>query len=445
MGISGYISIYNDWDILDHAVQSVAPYIDELVVVDGGYQWMSAYLTAIGRTPARSSDRVYDITSRVRVPTKVLSGPWDSELQKRKAGYGACSHDFVLRFDADEILYFDDVALERYVASARPVAEMEIPIYFAPGWIQGGHTTSPTRLPRVGCLFNRRKVTSEEHLDYLWLISEGNRSTGIIQPHSRHAVFHDPIAFAAHLTGWRTVDTAVQRAGFYIFNYGRTYGLPWHPALQGKPVPDSAEVLEHIEAAAISDLLARSQVVGAHHHHDSATLAKSPLSLEQEQPLLPLFDRFLKSHTRLHESLWHGFQHFAGGVPLYFEITAAESLEALAGNDGPCFETETSRVGHVAATISYLLSEPPWRRDIDAAVELTSNCVRIIMPSQDIAPESYIRRVLEVTITVGASDRIQRLRCVEPHLGANDGAWSSDRRETQCESRPASEHDRGHC
>jgi hypothetical protein len=66
MSISGYISVYNDWDILEHALQFVIPYIDGLIVVDGGYRWIahisrqlavtaSAPLT--GSPPKSSGDR----------------------------------------------------------------------------------------------------------------------------------------------------------------------------------------------------------------------------------------------------------------------------------------------------------------------------------------------------------------------------------------------------
>ena len=410
MGMSGYISIYNDWDILAHALRSVVPYIDELIVVDGGYQWMSAYLVAIGRNPKRSIDRVHDIINEFRVPTKVLWGTWDNERQKRIAGYSACSNDYILRFDADEVLYFDDKKLTKFLGSKRRVAEMEMPLYFAPGWIEGPHPDYP-RLPRQACLFDRRKVLPEAHLDYLWLISESDWATKAPQAEDRYPVFKNPIAFATHLTGWRTVETAVQRAAFYAFNYSRNNGLPWHPALQGRPVQDSGEVLDHIEAAIVSELIRTSHVVGDHHHREAYPLAKSPLSPEQEQPLLPLFDRFLASHTRMHESLWRDAQSFAAGVPLFFEITAPESLGALAGGDGLCFEIEASSVRHAAAAVSYLLSEPPWHVRIATTVDVDGNRVRIIMPSVDRVPESYVRRVLEVTITADAVNPIQRLKC----------------------------------
>lgn len=410
MGISGYISIYNDWDILEHALQSVVPYIDELVVVDGGYRWMSAYLTAIGRDPARSIDHVHDIIHGFQIPTRTLWGPWDNELQKRIAGYRACGGDYVLRFDADEVLYFDDEALERYLTSGTPVAEMEMPMYFAPGWIEGVHPEYP-HLPRQGCLFNRRNVLAEEHLDYLWLVSKDDWSTETTPSRHQHPVFKDPIAFTTHLTGWRTVETAVQRAAFYIFNYGRNNGLPWHPALQGRPLRDSEEVLEHADAGVVSELFRRSHVVGDHHHRDSYPLARSPLSSEQERHLLPLFDRFLTSHTRMHESLWRDAQSFANGVPLFFEITAPGSLSALAGSEGPCFEIEASGVQQATATVSYLLPEPPWQTDVATAFEVERNRVRVGMPSVDRVPKSYVRRVLEVTITADAVNPIQRLKC----------------------------------
>ena len=51
---SAYLSIYNDWDILLPALKSVAAHVDELVVVDGAYQWMEPYLKAIGGDPAKS-------------------------------------------------------------------------------------------------------------------------------------------------------------------------------------------------------------------------------------------------------------------------------------------------------------------------------------------------------------------------------------------------------
>ena len=51
---SAYLSIYNDWDILAWTLRSIASYVDELVVVDGAYEWMAPDLKgAWPRSPLR--------------------------------------------------------------------------------------------------------------------------------------------------------------------------------------------------------------------------------------------------------------------------------------------------------------------------------------------------------------------------------------------------------
>ena len=36
-GLSGYLAVYNEWDALAPSLASLAPWLDELVVVDGAY------------------------------------------------------------------------------------------------------------------------------------------------------------------------------------------------------------------------------------------------------------------------------------------------------------------------------------------------------------------------------------------------------------------------
>src|SRR6202035_3341065 len=109
---SAYLSIYNDWDILPSALRSVASHIDELVVVDGAYDWMIPYLTMLGLDSARSDPRVYAAIEESGIPFRVISRTWKNEIEKRQTGYEACAHDFIYRIDADEIMFFDDRALE---------------------------------------------------------------------------------------------------------------------------------------------------------------------------------------------------------------------------------------------------------------------------------------------------------------------------------------------
>jgi hypothetical protein len=70
-GTSGYMSIYDGSVILEYAVWSVVPSIGELFAVNGGYRWMSAYLRATERGPARSIDQVHDMINGFQLPTNV--------------------------------------------------------------------------------------------------------------------------------------------------------------------------------------------------------------------------------------------------------------------------------------------------------------------------------------------------------------------------------------
>ena len=118
--ISGYLSIYNDWEILEEALASLVPYLDELVVIDGAYAWMLPYVSALGHNPERSDARVYDILASCGIPYRVIAGTWENELQKRMAGYDACAHRYAWRFDADQILLVDEYALERFCSGGAP-------------------------------------------------------------------------------------------------------------------------------------------------------------------------------------------------------------------------------------------------------------------------------------------------------------------------------------
>jgi hypothetical protein len=57
-GLSAHLTIYNDFDILPYTLRAIAPYVDEVVVVDGAYEWMVPHLQAIGINPDKSGDQV---------------------------------------------------------------------------------------------------------------------------------------------------------------------------------------------------------------------------------------------------------------------------------------------------------------------------------------------------------------------------------------------------
>ncbi len=197
---SAYLSIYNDWDLLAASLKSIAPYVDELIVVDGAYSWMVPYLRGLGVDPERSDPRVYEALQASGVPFRAISGLWANEIDKRRAGYAACKNRFAMRIDADEILHIDDAALAAFLASGEAVAEMETPTYVAPGYVLAN--IRQKALPRVGFLFDRDRISSDAHLDYLWLVLTTDELPNAGR--KPFPVHPQAIAFSAHLTGWRT-------------------------------------------------------------------------------------------------------------------------------------------------------------------------------------------------------------------------------------------------
>ena len=103
---SAYMSVYNDVDILARVLPPLQGRIDELVIVDGGYDWMEEYLRGIGKDPSRSDAGLYRLVEESGIPYRCINKVWKNEIEKRTAGYAACTTDYVFRVDADEVSFF---------------------------------------------------------------------------------------------------------------------------------------------------------------------------------------------------------------------------------------------------------------------------------------------------------------------------------------------------
>jgi glycosyltransferase involved in cell wall biosynthesis len=130
---SAYLNVYNDREFLLQALRSIAPYVDEVVVVDGAYERLAPYLSALGHDLVRSDERVYDAIESSGIPYRVVSRVWANQIEKRLAGYEQCTRRHVLRFDADEIFFADDNEIDRFLSRGGAVGKVEMPTYIAPG------------------------------------------------------------------------------------------------------------------------------------------------------------------------------------------------------------------------------------------------------------------------------------------------------------------------
>ena len=291
--ISGYVSIFDDWDILPEALASIDPLVDEIVVVDGAYDWIVPFLE--GRDGRRSRDEVYDALAPYSSKVKVINQTWTDEVQKRRAGFDACSGRFVLRHDADEVFFIDEDAVERFLKSNKAVSQIDMPIFVTPDRVRVTANNSPQC---QGALFDSKHIDSTDHLNYLWLVLPKELELG--RP-KQHLIAHEPFAFVPHLTAWRTPVTSTSRALFYSMLYVRNGG---HFPLTELEMQQSGSFRE--------SLLGHSIVAGPLDMGDCRPVAP-PMTSAQIALLRPLYDRYLQSLATLNRNLEEGRMMLNGG------------------------------------------------------------------------------------------------------------------------------------
>jgi len=398
---SAYLSIYNDWDLLLPALKSVARHVDELVVVDGAYDWMVPYLDIIGSDPTRSNDRVYEALDASGIQYRSINRTWKNEVEKRMAGYEACTHRFICRVDADEIFFFDEATLDGFVGSGCAVAEMKMPTYAAPGWIirSTGLRGLLRRIPSQLFLFDSEKVSAGEHLKYLWLVLEADAlpetSTKV------YPVYEAPVAFCAHLTNWRTAQTAVNRGSFYWMNWMRKNGVPWIADLRGAPVSHFKDVFERLPASQFRAALSRgSFVIGTHALREGEALERAPLSDAQERSFGYLHEIFLQklADQNLEASL--SSQTLINGESVYFDISTDAARKALTLN-GQVAITTSRPLLSVTVRLHTLSNRPPFSEVRDLPVGQSGCCTTFEMPQAPPEGSGILRQSIELTGDAG--------------------------------------------
>ncbi|HXR37311.1 MAG TPA: hypothetical protein VN754_15245 [Candidatus Binataceae bacterium] len=366
MKISSYTSLFDDWELLEASLKSIDPLVEEIVVVDGAYNWMRPSFGSSRRDVTRSLDPVYDVLSTFGSKVRVITGVWENELEKRMAGFEACSNRHVFRHDADEVLYLDQPALERFFRSGLGVAEMTMPIYAAPGWIIA---TNRARIERQSCLFDRSVISARDHLSYLWLVisSEERQS---LAGRDRGQVFQEAIAFNAHLTHWRPPATAVNRARFYVLNYIRSSGkLGWYPSFTYSAESGFSDLFSEIDPETFTDICYGNPIVAGPPAMENRVLHSSPLSPDQESILVPLREGFFRGLASLNGTLSARPRAIARGTEYFLDVSTPESVDNLAQGGSVHLQFSDQVAACKVSMISLGTSEPHLTcGDLDFAI-----------------------------------------------------------------------------
>jgi glycosyltransferase involved in cell wall biosynthesis len=391
MVVSAYLSLLDDWDILQPALRSVIDRVDEIIVVDGAYRWMLPYFAKSGRDPSHSLPQVYDALAALGPKIRVIRGVWENEMDKRIAGYAACAGRYRYRVDADEIFFFNEDKLRQFFDSAYAVGQMEMPTYIVPGLVSGAPGQP---LPRQSFLFDSDKISAAEHLSYLWLVLPAWERAKCGEPRGE-MIFPDSLAFNAHLTHWRPPSSALARARFYIMNYMRQHGGPaFAGAPPGQGIADFAPYFEHVAPAAFDEmLLGRALIVLP--AADQIAGQPTKLSAAQEESFAYLHEHFLTSLAALNHNLLAGWRTIARGEQYFLDATRPGSLP-VGPNNLLAFEFSTT-IAVIKVHIAAYFSDPSLNRTQPLNVGLDRTYAAMQLPALP-DHKAFLRRTLVLTI-----------------------------------------------
>ncbi len=394
---SAYLSIYNDADILQKSLSSIRGYVDELIVVDGAYKWNAPYLQAIGLNPEASEQHVYEILEQSKIPYKVIKGVWNSEVEKRIAGYKATSSRYTMRIDADEVIIFNNDALKNFFASECAVAEMYMPNYVAPGLvIRGKSILDNYRIfPRQACLFDKEKICSANHLKYLWLVLTADELPRLEGKKKIFPVFEMPIAFCAHLTNWRFVESSVLRSSFYTMNWMRKYGAPWVKSIISTEGFDFSNFFSKIEPKNFLKVMRNSLISqGDIELRRNEMLAKSPVLTNDEKMFIDIYHHFLESLEAQSLSLAEDGGVALKNYPFFIDVTSKRVQEKII-RDGSIQIEFSEQVENIEVQLKILQAIEPFGSNYDLPFDFDGKYLNIPIEN-DLHYEFILRKSIKI-------------------------------------------------
>jgi len=420
---SAYLTIYNDWEFLERALRSIAPYVDELVVVDGAYEWMTPYLSALGYDLERSDPCVHDIVAASGIPFRIITGVWDNQIEKRMAGYRACTGRYICRIDSDEILFFNEKELQRFFRCRYAVGQVEMPTYIAPGWIKGPTPKTPLRgrraklralfrsrkprLPRQSFLFDSKRVSPEIHMNYLWIVRDSDKRLHATEKPFR--AYPKPIGFNAHLTIWRGIPHSVLRAESYVLNYILRFGAPWLPELKDRPVPDLRTLFEIVPPQMFREIVTASRLGLNNMLTGVVVMAPSPLTPEQQSVFTGCYDGLLAGHAKLNRQMADTGLHYTPGLPPVIDISDATCTEAIAPDGVLLIEFE-SDVLTADVQMRSLIPQPPWQVAVALEPKMAGCFLAVRLPPPEGGWNAIVRREIELKVRTKSAAAIQKFQ-----------------------------------
>jgi hypothetical protein len=398
---SAYLIIYNDWDFLDISLRSLAPFVDDLVVVDGAYEWMTPFYRGLGKDLDRSEPPVYDAIKASGIPFRVLAGVWPSQIEKRIAGYDACRNRHICRIDSDEILFFNERELGRFF-SRGAVANVDMPTYVAPGWVVASHK----KYAAQGFLFDRERVPAAMHLHYLWSSVWLNRKN--VPEETPFRPYSRSVGFAAHLTDWRSPEHAARRAEYYNLHWMYTKRTSWLAELNGENFSDLTKFFDRISPATFHEIMLSSKIAPQHLRNTDRAVP-TPLNPSQEVTFADRYQLRNRQLVMLNEKMASEGLCYRKGSPITVDVT--DSARALPVTSGDSINFEfSSDVSQPAAELYEVRSDTQCGTTRSLRCRTSGRRVEVHLPPPDASSNQLLRRQVELRVRNSCENGVGRFQ-----------------------------------
>lgn len=127
------MKVYNEAPMIDEAIRSIAPFVDDILVVDGAFQDFGSAPSDDG-----TKEKLQQLSKEYPIQL-VASQVWQDELHGRNAYLEACKpDDWVVVFDADH-------RVEKLPSNLKEILESSIPNSYSISYVKAETNWQPVR------------------------------------------------------------------------------------------------------------------------------------------------------------------------------------------------------------------------------------------------------------------------------------------------------------
>jgi hypothetical protein len=214
------ISYFGDEELLDLFLESLPIWVKYVTIVDGTFNFAvkNFDLAGIGY-----SDDARLLKKFPNLKINYIKAVFKDEIEKRKFSYESTRKNFIFVADIDEFFDFDESALLDFVKSNCGAGYFNCINYCTPRHIFSyaingeKYYDYEKNYPRKFHLFNKEKIKSDKHIDYLWLVNvvKGKPDESLI--------YVNPLGNLYHASTIRSEKGALVKSVFYKSLHGNNY------------------------------------------------------------------------------------------------------------------------------------------------------------------------------------------------------------------------------